>query len=247
MTQSEPEPGAGETDTSAPSIDARLRQIRARLSSAARLAQRDPQDVALVAVSKTYPADAVEAALDAGQLVFGENRVQEAQSKFPLLRARWPQLRLHLIGPLQTNKADDAVRLADVIESLDRPRLADALERAAERAARLPELMIQVNIGSEPQKAGIAPEEAGRFIEDCRRRFGDRLTGLMAIPPAGADPTPFFGHLARLAATHGLHHLSMGMSGDFEQAIACGATSVRVGTAIFGGRPAPALLASARS
>ena len=219
-------------------IAAALARIRQRIDEAAERAGRRAGEVDLVAVSKTHPGQAVAAALAAGQAVFGENRVQEAQSKFPELRPGWPELRLHLIGPLQTNKADDAVRLADVIETLDRPRLADALERTAQKAGRLPRLLVQVNIGAEPQKAGVPPDEADRFIGACRRRFGDRVAGLMAIPPAGADPVPFFQSLAAMAAAHGLFHLSMGMSGDFEQAIACGATSVRIGTAIFGGRPA---------
>lgn len=220
-----------------PGIDRALEQIHARIEQAARRAGRDPHSVTLVAVSKTHPAAAVEAALAAGQRAFGENRVQEAEGKFPPLRSGHPDLRLHLIGPLQTNKAIDAVRLMDVIETLDRPRLADALEQAAQKAGRLPTLLIQVNIGSEPQKAGVMPDQADRFIDECRRRFGASLTGLMAIPPVDADPAAYFRRLAALGAAHGLAGLSMGMSGDFEQAIACGATSVRVGTAIFGGRP----------
>ena len=235
------------------SIGAALQRIRRRIETAAHQAGRDPADVTLVAVSKTHPADAIAAALAAGQTVFGENRVQEAQAKFPPLRAARvaegaPGPLLHLIGPLQTNKALEAVRLADVIETLDRPRLADAIEQASQKAGRLPQLLIQVNIGREPQKAGIGPDEADRFIETCRQRFGGALIGLMAIPPADLDPQPFFRQLATLAEAHGLPLLSMGMSGDFELAIACGATSVRIGTAIFGGRPAPdpgSLLASA--
>lgn len=237
MTLFETEAG----DATGSSIAAALAGIRERIGAAARRAGRDPAEVGLVAVSKTHPVAAVEAALAGGQVVFGENRVQEAGTKFPDFRARRPDLRLHLIGPLQTNKAVDAARLFDVIETLDRVRLADALLQAADRAGRLPDLLVQVNIGAEPQKAGIAPEEADRFIEHCRRQFGTHLTGLMAIPPADADPGPFFGRLAGLAARHGLATLSMGMSGDFEQAVACGATSVRVGTAIFGGRPLPRL------
>lgn len=230
-----------------PQIADALGHIRARIDQAARAAGRDPDTVRLVAVSKTHPRDAVEAALAAGQTLFGENRVQEAQAKFPALRLSHPLLRLHLIGPLQTNKAADAVGLADVIETLDRPRLADALDQAGQKHGRLPSLLVQVNIGAEPQKAGVAPDEADRFITQCRQRFGDALVGLMAIPPADADPVPFFRRLAALAAAHGLAELSMGMSGDFEQAIACGATSVRVGTAIFGGRTALPPLASARN
>ena len=221
-------------------VAAALERIRQRIAQAAERAGRPADDVNLVAVSKTHPGGAVAAALAAGQNTFGENRVQEAQSKFPELRPHWPGLRLHLIGPLQTNKAADAVRVADVIETLDRIRLANALDEAAQKTGRLPKLLVQVNIGTEPQKSGVLPDEADRFIGICRQRFGDRLVGLMAIPPAEADPAPFFQHLARIAAAHGLARLSMGMSGDFEQAIACGATSVRIGSAIFGGRPAAA-------
>ncbi len=228
-------------------IAAALARIRRRIHEAAERAGRPAGAVDLVAVSKTHPGQAVAAALGAGQELFGENRVQEAQSKFPPLRPDWPGLRLHLIGPLQTNKAEDAVGLADVIETLDRLRLADALERASQKAGRLPRLLVQVNIGAEPQKAGVLPDDADRFIDDCWRRFGNRLVGLMAIPPAGADPVPFFRRLAAMGAAHGLARLSMGMSGDFEQAIGCGATSVRIGTAIFGGRPVAPPLAPARN
>ena len=207
---------------------------------AAAQAGRRAEDVTLVAVSKTKPAEAVRAALQAGQLVFGENRVQETANKFPKLRAEFPALRLHLIGGLQTNKARDAVRLADVIESLDRPRLADAIEAAAAKEGRLPELLIEVNVGDEPQKAGVGRDGADGFIADCQARFGARLIGLMCVPPAGHDPRPHFSWLADRAARHGLGVVSMGMSADFEAVIACGATWVRVGSAIFGGR-SPAL------
>jgi pyridoxal phosphate enzyme (YggS family) len=213
-----------------------LGAIRARIAQAARNAGRAPEDVTLVAVSKTHPIDAVRAAIAAGQLVFGENRVQEAATKFPALRETTPKLRLHLIGALQTNKAEDAVRLADVIESLDRLRLADALDAASQKAGRLPDLFVQVNIGDEPQKAGIPTAEANALIAACQRRFGDKLTGLMCIPPANTDPTPYFKTLAALRTTHGLPVLSMGMSNDFETAIAEGATQIRIGTAIFGTR-----------
>jgi hypothetical protein len=221
-----------------PSAIARaLETVRARIGDAARAAGRDPASVELVAVSKFPPKEAVLAALACRQLVFGENRVQEAAGKFDGLNAAHPGLRLHLIGPIQTNKASDAVRIADMIETVDRPRLADALDAAAQKQGRLPTLLVQVNIGQEPQKAGIAPGEADRFIADCRRRFGARLVGLMAIPPAGADPSPFFGRMASLAEAHGLDRLSMGMSDDFASAIRHGATSVRIGSAIFGRRP----------
>jgi pyridoxal phosphate enzyme (YggS family) len=214
-----------------------LQSVRARIAAAAERSGRGPQDVTLVAVSKTHPADRVQAAIHAGQNVFGENRVQEAAGKFLPLRATNPALRLHLIGALQTNKAEEAVRIADVIESLDRPRLADAIAAAADRTGRLPDLLIQVNIGDEPQKAGVPTADADDFIRTCIARFGSALRGLMCIPPEGQDPTPFFRHLAKMRAAHGLPLLSMGMSGDFEVAIACGATHVRVGSAIFGHRP----------
>jgi pyridoxal phosphate enzyme (YggS family) len=221
------------------SVATAITAIRARIDSAARAAGRDAASVTLVAVSKTHPIEAVRAALDVGQRVFGENRVQEAAGKFPPLRAAYPDLRLHVIGPLQTNKAEDAVRLADCIETLDRSRLADAIARAAERVGRLPALLVQVNIGDEPQKAGVAVAEADGFIEACQARFGAALTGLMCIPPAAGDPAPYFTALAAMAARHGLATVSMGMSGDFEAAIAHGATHVRVGSAIFGNRPLP--------
>ena len=213
-----------------------LGTIRARIAQAARNAGRNAQDVTLVAVSKTHPIDAVRAAIAAGQLVFGENRVQEAAGKFPALRETTPNLRLHLIGALQTNKAEEAVRLADVIESLDRLRLADALDAASQKAGRLPDLLVQVNIGDEPQKAGIATAEANTLIAACQRRFGDKLTGLMCIPPANTDPTPYFKTLAAMRTAHALPVLSMGMSHDFEIAIAEGATQIRIGAAIFGTR-----------
>jgi pyridoxal phosphate enzyme (YggS family) len=216
--------------------DAALASVRARIAAACGRAGRNAQDVTLVAVSKTHQAAAIEAALAQGERVFGENRVQEAAEKFPALRERWPDLRLHLIGGLQTNKAEDAVRIADVIETLDRPKLADALARAADRAGRLPGLLVQVNIGGESQKSGVAPEEADAFIDSCLTRFGGKLLGVMCIPPAEGDPAPFFRRLAAIGRSHGLPLLSMGMSGDFEAAILCGATHVRVGSAIFGNR-----------
>ena len=219
------------------SMPSLLDEIRARMAAAAHACQRDPDAIALIAVSKTHPAVSVEALIAQGQRRFGENRVQEAMEKFPELRLRHPDLRLHLIGPLQTNKALDAVQGFDVIETLDRPRLADAIARAADKAGRLPELLIQVNIGDEPQKAGIARAEAEGFIGVCRERFGAALTGLMCIPPAEDDPMPHFRALAAMAASSGLSGLSMGMSGDFEAAIMAGATQVRVGSALFGERP----------
>jgi PLP dependent protein len=212
-----------------------LHRVRDRIADAAIRAGRKPEDVTLVAVTKTKPSEAVLAALDAGQTVFGENRVQEAASKFPALRAKH-RFSLHIIGGLQTNKARDAVRVADVIETLDRPRLADAIEAAAKQEGRTPTLLIEVNTGDEPQKSGVARNNADAFIGECKARFGTALVGLMCVPPLDSDPRPHFVWLAERAARHELDVLSMGMSADFEVAIACGATWVRVGSAIFGHR-----------
>ncbi len=212
-----------------------LRRIRDRIANAAIAAGRKPEDVTLVAVSKTKPAEAVIAAVEAGQTVFGENRVQEAAAKFETVRAAHA-VSLHIIGGLQTNKARDAVRIADVIESLDRPKLADALASAMIREGRAPTLLIEVNTGLEPQKSGIPRDDADSFIIECKDRFGASLAGLMCVPPHDQDPRPHFTWLADRAAKHGLATLSMGMSADFEIAIACGATWVRVGSAIFGSR-----------
>jgi pyridoxal phosphate enzyme (YggS family) len=227
------------TEPTPSDITDNLAQIRARVARAAEAAGRAAAAVTLVAVSKTHPATAVTAALACGQRHFGENRVQEAATKFPDLRAAHPDLRLHIIGGLQTNKARDAVRLADVIETLDRPRLADAIADAIQREGRTPDLLVQVNVGDEAQKSGISTGEADGFIEACLSRFGSALTGLMCIPPAEGDPAPHFDWLAACAARHGLHVVSMGMSGDFETAIRHGATHIRVGSAIFGRRPTP--------
>ena len=223
---------------SEPSVSSRLRLVQDRIAAAVAGAGRPPGCVTLVAVSKTHPASAVREAMDAGQAVFGENRVQEAAAKFPELRVLCPDVAVHLIGGLQTNKARDAIRVADVIESLDRPRLADALADAAGKEGRMPRLLIQVNVGDEQQKAGVPRAEADAFIRDCRARFGDAVAGLMCIPPAEADPGPHFAWLAASAAHHGLPMVSMGMSGDYEAAIALGATHVRIGSAIFGARTA---------
>ena len=217
-----------------------LAAIRARIAEATARANRPAGAVTLVAVSKTHPPEAVAAALAAGQMIFGENRVQEAAGKFPALRPAWPGLRLHVIGALQTNKARDAVRIADAIETLDRPRLAAALADAMNKEGRRPELLAQVNTGGEAQKAGVPRAEADAFLRLCRDEHGLEVSGLMCIPPAEDDPQPHFGFLAELAARHALPALSMGMSGDFEAAIACGATHVRLGTAVFGERPSPA-------
>ncbi len=218
-------------------VAAGLDRVRARIAGAAQRAGRAPADVSLVAVSKTHPAEAVRAALAAGQRLFGENRVQEAAAKFPALREAHPELRLHLVGGLQTNKAREAVRVADVIESVDRARLVEALAEACVREGRTPDLLVQVNVGEEAQKSGVPRAEADALIALCRERFGERLRGLMAVPPAEGDPASHFAWLAACARTHGLPVLSMGMSGDFEAAIAHGATHVRVGSAIFGTRP----------
>jgi pyridoxal phosphate enzyme (YggS family) len=219
----------------AATIKDNLRRVRERIANAAMKAGRRPEDVTLVAVSKTKPIEAVRAALEAGQTVFGENRVQEAATKFPALRAEH-RFQLHIIGGLQTNKARDAVRIADVIETLDRPRLGDAIAAAVEKEGRRPTLLIEVNTGDEAQKSGVARAEADGFIEESKARFGASLVGLMCVPPLDQDPRPHFEWLAERAARHGLGVLSMGMSADFEVAIACGATWVRVGSAIFGHR-----------
>ena len=220
-----------------PALAGRLAAVRAAVAEAARAAARAPDDVALVAISKTKPAEAVEAAYDAGQRLFGENRVQEAQDKFPALRARHPDLELHLVGALQSNKAREAVRLFDVIQSLDRPKLAKALAREMARQDRRPRCLVQINTGEEAQKAGVPPRDADAFIKTCRDDLGLPVTGLMCIPPVEDEPAPHFAFLREIARRNGLEALSMGMSADYETAIALGATYVRVGTAIFGARP----------
>ena len=215
---------------------ARLTAIRARIETAARGAARDPADVRLVAVSKTFDAEDIGPVLEAGQRVFGENRVQEAKGKWPALRERFPDLELHLIGPLQSNKARDAVALFDVIQTIDRPKIADTIAEEMARAGRRLTLFVQVNTGDETQKAGVAVGEAEGLLRHCREALGLIVEGLMCIPPFEADPAPHFALLARLAAHLGVGKLSMGMSGDFETAIRQGATHVRVGSAIFGAR-----------
>ena len=217
-------------------IGANLSAVRGRIEGAARAAGRAADAVTLVAVSKTHPADSVRAALAAGQRVFGENRVQEALAKFPGLRCDFPDLILHLIGPLQTNKVKDAVAHCDVIETVDRLRLAEALAREMERSGRRLPCFIEVNTGEEPQKAGVLPEAADAFIADCRGRLGLPIVGLMCIPPEHEEPALHFALLREIAKRNGLDKLSMGMSADFETAIRFGATHVRVGTAIFGAR-----------
>lgn len=210
------------------------------LATRAKIAAAGPQQVTLVAVAKTYPASDVEQALAAGQIVFGENRVQEAMAKYPPLRAHHANLELHLIGPLQTNKVKEAVATFDVIQTLDRPKLAAALAAEFARTPRRPRLFVQVNTGAEPQKAGILPEAADAFIAECQNQHRLAIAGLMCIPPADEPPAPHFALLAEIAARNGLALLSMGMSADYETAVALGATHVRIGSAIFGARaPAP--------
>lgn len=220
-------------------IAANLAEVRARIAAAARASGRGQDEVALVAVAKTQPGEAVAAALAAGQRLFGENRVQEAEEKYPPLKAATPDLRLHLIGPLQTNKVREAVALFDVIETVDRLRLAEALAREMERQGKRPDCLIEVNTGEEQQKAGIGPREADTFIAECSGRLGLPIAGLMCIPPEGEEPAPHFALLREIARRTGLAELSMGMSADFEIAIRFGATLVRVGTAVFGPRRAP--------
>ncbi len=214
----------------------RLDLIKARIERARLRFGPPPDAVTLVAVSKTFDAAAIAPFLAAGQRVFGENRVQEAAAKWPGLRASYDGIELHLIGPLQTNKVREAVELFDVIETLDRDKLAAALNAEIEKQGRSPRLLVQVNIGLEPQKAGIAPAAAVAFVRRCREVHGLAIDGLMAIPPEGAPPGPYFAALAMLGREAGTALLSMGMSGDFETAIAMGATHVRIGSALFGSR-----------
>ncbi len=217
-------------------IAASLDAIRTRIAAAARNAARAPDSVTLVAVAKTYPTEDVETAIAAGQHVFGENRVQEAMAKYAPLRAAGVPLELHLIGPLQSNKVREAVATFDVIQTLDRPKLAAALAAEIARGARRPRLFVQVNTGAEPQKAGIAPEACDAFLAECRDVHGLTVDGLMCIPPADEPPAPHFALLREIARRNALAGLSMGMSADFETAVALGATHVRVGSAIFGAR-----------
>lgn len=214
----------------------RLETVRNRIAAAEREAKRAAGSVTLVAVSKTFDAGAIRPALEAGQRVFGENRVQEAQGKWPALRAEFPGTELHLIGPLQSNKAAEAVALFDVIESVDREKIAAELAKEMRKQGKSPRLYIQVNTGSEPQKAGVEPKEAIAFVARCREVHGIAVEGLMCIPPADENPGPHFALLEKLARQAGVEKLSMGMSGDYETAVAFGATCVRVGSAIFGSR-----------
>ena len=217
----------------------RLAEVRANIAAAARAAGRDPAEVTLIAVSKTFPAAAIEPVIAAGQRHFGENRVQEAREKWPALKERHPDVTLHLIGPLQTNKVKYAVRLFDVIHTVDRPKLAAALAREMEKRGRNLPVFVQVNTGEEPQKAGVPPGEADAFIEACRDEYGLNVIGLMCIPPVDEEPALHFALLEKIARRNGLAKLSMGMSRDYETAIAFGATHVRVGSAIFGPRRYP--------
>jgi pyridoxal phosphate enzyme (YggS family) len=214
----------------------RLALVRARIARAARDAEREPQEVILVCVSKTFDPQDITPVIGAGERVFGENRVQEAMEKWPPLKASHPGLELHLIGPLQSNKAHDAVFLFDVIETVDREKIAKALASEIQRTARHPRLYVQINTGAEPQKAGILPQEADRFIASCRKTFGLEISGLMCIPPLDDQASPHFAFLNQIAARNGILALSMGMSADFELAIQLGATHVRIGSAIFGER-----------
>ncbi|MFI0844528.1 YggS family pyridoxal phosphate-dependent enzyme [Mesorhizobium sp. IMUNJ 23232] len=215
---------------------ARLAEVKARIAAAEREARREAGSVTLVAVSKTFDAVDIRPVIAAGQRVFGENRVQEAQGKWPVLKGEWIDLELHLIGPLQSNKAREAVALFDVIETVDREKIAAELAKEIARQDKAPKLYIQVNTGSEPQKAGIEPREAVAFVRRCREVHGLAIEGLMCIPPVEENPGPHFALLEKLAREAGVEKLSMGMSSDYELAVAFGASSVRVGSAIFGSR-----------
>jgi pyridoxal phosphate enzyme (YggS family) len=223
-------------DVTDPGIAAARSDILARIAAAAKSTGRDPASVALVAVSKTQPDDRIEAMLSTGQRVFGENRVQEAEGRWQKRRAEHADLELRLVGPLQSNKAKEAVALFDVIETLDREKLAGALADACVKAGRTPRLYVQVNTGEEEQKAGVAPQDADAFVASMRRDYGFEIEGLMCIPPAEEPAGPHFALLRKIAARNGVAKLSMGMSADYELAVLLGATSVRVGSALFGAR-----------
>jgi PLP dependent protein len=224
-------------DPDAIEVPARLLLVREEVALAAEAAGRSAASVNLVAVTKTVAPEAIELAIHAGQRIFGENRVQEAQRKWPTIKERHPGLELHLIGPLQTNKVREAVALFDVIETVDRAKLARVLAEEMTRSGERPRLFVQVNTGEESQKAGVAPGEAEAFVALCRDTFGLAIDGLMCIPPYDQDPAPHFALLAKLAERLHIEELSMGMSGDFARAVQSGATYVRIGTAIFGARP----------
>lgn len=210
--------------------------MRTRIVRAARDCGRDPADVTLVCVSKTFEPEDIAPALAAGERTFGENKVQEAARKWPALRDRYADVVLHLIGPLQSNKAEDAVATFDVIETVDRPKIAAALAKAMDKVGRRPRLYVQINTGAEPQKAGVLPDAADAFLAECRTGYGFDIAGLMCIPPVDEQASPHFALLATIAARNGIAGLSMGMSADFELGIQLGATHVRVGSAIFGAR-----------
>ncbi len=223
-------------DTSEKTAAARLRELKAELSDLARRNARASSDIELIAVSKTHGADAVRPVLEAGHRVFGENRVQEAAEKWLALRQAYPDTQLHLIGALQSNKADQAVDLFDTIHSLDRPKLAAALARAMAASGRRPRLFVQVNTGDEPQKAGVSVPDLADFVEQCRTEYKLQIDGLMCLPPAHEAAGPHFALLGKLAASLDMAHLSMGMSADYAEAVSLGATHIRLGTAIFGPR-----------
>lgn len=220
--------------------EGRLQQVRTRIVDAAGRAGRSSSDVTLVAVSKTFDADAIRPVIEAGQTLFGENRVQEAKGKWPGLKQEFPDVRVHLIGPLQTNKVRDAVALFDCVETVDRAKLARALAKEMETAGRRIPIFVQVNTGAEPQKAGVLPDEADALVALCRDECGLDVAGLMCIPPVEEEPSLHFALLEKIAQRNGLQGLSMGMSSDFEIAVEFGATHVRVGSAIFGARTAQA-------
>ncbi len=214
----------------------RLQNTLKRVNKAAKEVHRDFKDVKLIAVSKTHGEAAIEKLIETGHLRFGENRIQEAQSKWPQLKEKYPNIELHLIGPLQSNKAKDAVALFDVIHTIDRSKIAMVLAEEMEKQGKRPKLFVQVNTGEEPQKAGVSPDEVVNFVNQCREDYRLDITGLMCIPPVDDEPSPHFALLAKKAKQLGLSDLSMGMSKDFEAAIQLGATYIRVGTALFGDR-----------
>jgi pyridoxal phosphate enzyme (YggS family) len=222
--------------TNTTTIDTPLAKVRDEIARACAEAGRDPASVTLVAISKTFGAAVIEPVIAAGQRAFGENRVQEAKAKWPALIARHPGVELHLVGPLQSNKAKEAVALFDAIHSVDRPSICEALAKEIARQGRQPTLFVEVNTGAEPQKAGVLPEATDAFLAACRERYGLAVAGLMCIPPADEAPAPHFALTAKIAARNGLKLLSMGMSADYATAITMGATHVRIGSAIFGSR-----------
>jgi PLP dependent protein len=223
----------------APVIDSGFQEVKQRIEQACRESGRDPSSVTLVAVSKTFPTDDIVPVINAGQRVFGENRVQEAKGKWTALQMQHPDLSLHLTGALQTNKVKEAVALFNAIHSVDRPSLCAALAKEMEKQQRQLDLFVEINTGSEPQKSGVMPQDADSFLRSCRETYGLKIAGLMCVPPFDADPAPHFALTVEIARRNGLALLSMGMSSDFPAAIAFGATHVRVGTAIFGRRGIP--------